>query len=140
MSTPAPEHRLSVFVVEDSEVLRKRLDEWLTANPRVTMVGGAREASTAIAEIQRLSPDVVILDVALARNTSGFDVLRAIANGTHPHPTVLVFTNHGTAPYRDAALRLGAAQFYDKNNDFMRMMQEVARLAEFRGTRNGSEG
>jgi len=140
MSTPAPERHLRVLLVEDSEVLRKRLDEWLTANPRVTVVGGAREASTAIAEVRRLSPDVVILDVALARNTSGFDVLRAIADGGRPHPTVLVFTNHATAPYRDAALRLGATQFFDKNVDFMRMMQEVARLAEFRGVRNGSEG
>ena len=140
MSTQAPERRLRVLVVEDSEVLRKRLDEWLSANPRVALVGGAREASTAIAEIQRLSPDVVILDIALARHTSGFDVLRAIANGAQPHPSMLVFTNHATLPYRDAAMRLGAAQFFDKNSDFMLMMQEVARQAESLGAGDGSAG
>jgi len=140
MSIPAPERLLRVFLVEDSEVLRKRLDEWLCSNPGVAVIGGAREAKTAIAEIARLSPDVIILDIALARNTSGFDVLRAIANGTRPRPAVLVFTNHATAPYRDAAERLGAAQFFDKNIDFMRMMQEVGRLAAVRGARNGSEG
>ena len=133
VSISEPERRLRVFLVEDSEVLRNRLDEWLSANPGVVVIGSAREAGTAIPEIMRLCPHVVILDIALARSTSGFDVLRAIANGGCPQrPAVLVFTNHARPPYRDAAMRLGAAQFYDKHSDFMSMMQEVARRAEAR--------
>ena len=135
------DNRLRVLVVENSRVLARRLVEWLEADERIIVVAVAENASRGIDEERRLKPDVVIVDVALAGRSSGYDVMRAIAiEPDSSRPVVIVFTNHSSRPYRDAATRLGAAHFFDKSNDFMRMVQEVGRLAERRGTRNRSEG
>jgi len=135
------DNRLRVLVVENSRVLAKRLVEWLEADERIIVVSVADTASRAIDEERRLQPDVVIVDVALAGRSSGYDVMRAISiEPDSERPTVIVFTNHTSRPYRDAARRLGATHFFDKSNDFMRMVSEVGRLAERRSTRNGSEG
>jgi DNA-binding NarL/FixJ family response regulator len=141
VNTQTRDNRLRVFIVEDSGVLVKRVEEWLNANPRVALAGTAADAETATTAIMQLMPDVVLLDIALAKYSNGFDVLRAIKRELGPRaPPFIVFSNHSTAPYRDAALRLGAAHFFDKNSDFTRMLQEVGRLAELRSTRSGSEG
>ena len=135
------DNRLRVLVVENSRVLARRLVEWLEADERIIVVAVAENASRGIDEERRLKPDVVIVDVALAGRSSGYDVMRAISiEPDGNRPVVIVFTNHSSRPYRDAARRLGAAHFFDKSSDFMRMVQEMVRLAERRGTRNGSEG
>jgi len=135
------DHRLRILVVENSRVLAKRLVEWLEADERIIVVAVAENASKGIDEERRLKPDVVIVDVALSGRSNGYDVMRAISiEPDADRPVVIVFTNHSSRPYRDAAKRLGATHFFDKSSDFMRMVQEVGRLAQRRGTRNGSEG
>jgi len=133
--------RLRVLLVENSRILAKRIVEWLAADPRIEIAATVDNAPAAIDELQRLKPDAVIIDVALAAHSNGFDVLRAIARAPPGQaPVAIVFTNHSSRPYRDAALRLGAAHFFDKSNDFMRLVAEMGHLAELRALRNGSEG
>ena len=135
------DRRLRVLIVENSRILAKRIVEWLEADARIEIAATVDNAPAAIEVLQRLKPDAVIVDVALAAHTNGFDVLRAIARDTAAEgPVAIVFTNHSSRPYRDAALRLGAAYFFDKSNDFARMVTEVERLAERRGMGTGSEG
>ena len=133
--------RLRVLLVENSQVLAKRIIERLEADARIEVAATIDNAPAAIEALRRLKPDAVIVDVALAAHSNGFDVLRAIAHdATGQAPVAIVFTNHSSRPYRDAALRLGAAHFFDKSNDFVRMVSEVERLADLRGTGAGSEG
>ena len=132
--------RLRVLVVENSRILAKRIVEWLEADARIEVAATVDNAPAAIEVLRRLKPDAVIVDVALAAHTNGFDVLRAIPRDTTAEgPVAIVFTNHSSRPYRDAALRLGAAHFFDKSNDFNRMVTEVERLAERRGMGTGSD-
>jgi len=133
--------RLRVLLVENSRILAKRIVEWLDADPRIEVTSTVDNAPAAIQELGRVKPDAVIVDVALAAHSNGFDVLRAISHDPPAEaPVAIVFTNHSSRPYRDAAQRLGAAYFFDKSDDFMRMVAEVGRLAELRALRNGSEG
>ena len=132
--------RLRVLVVEDSKVLVGRIVERLEAIANVAVVGIADAAANAIEQIDRLRPDVLIVDIALASGT-GFDVLRALRRrGGSDTPTAIMFTNHSSPPYRDAAARLGAAHFFDKNSDFVRLVELIHSFAERRGRRNGFEG
>jgi two-component system chemotaxis response regulator CheB len=133
--------RLRVLIVENSRILAKRIVEWLEADERIEVAATVDNAPAAIEELHRLKPDAVIVDVALAAHSSGFDVLRAITRDAAPEgPVAIVFTNHSSRPYRDAALRLGAQFFFDKSNDFIRMVAEVGRIAELHSMGNGSKG
>jgi DNA-binding NarL/FixJ family response regulator len=137
----ARDKRLRVLIVENSRILAKRIVEWLEADARIEVAATVDSAPAAIEVLQRLKPDAVIVDVALAAHTNGFDVLRAISHGAPAEaPVAIVFTNHSSRPYREAAARLGAAHFFDKSDDFVRMVAEVGRLADRRGMGAGSEG
>ncbi|MEO5785034.1 MAG: response regulator [Casimicrobiaceae bacterium] len=136
-----PDNRLRVFVVENSQILAKRIVERLTADARIDLVGLASDAAKAISEVRRLRPDLLIVDIALTVRGGGFEVLRAFATElAKGSMTAIVFTHHSSLPYRDAAIRLGARHFFDKSEDLMRLIKEVANLADHAGRRTGSEG
>jgi DNA-binding NarL/FixJ family response regulator len=103
----------TVYVVEDSPIIRSRLIELIEATG-ATVVGHADTASVAIAEIAALRPDVVTIDIAL-KDGNGFDVLEAIAMNDEDHPPLrIVVTNYATDSYRDALKELGADHVFDK--------------------------
>jgi two-component system, NarL family, response regulator DevR len=106
---------VKVFLVEDSPMLRERLQATLDAIPGVKTVGHAAEAAAAIEGILAAGADAVVLDIQLAQG-SGFDVLRALRERA-PQIAVYVLTNFANQAYRTAAERLGARGFFDKSND-----------------------
>jgi DNA-binding NarL/FixJ family response regulator len=112
---------LRVYLVEDSQILFERLQESMEEDG-AKVVGHADGATTAIAEITALRPDAVVIDIALREGT-GLHVLKEIAEFPEAdRPARVVLTNHGREWYRDAAKRLGAEYFFDKNNDIPEML------------------
>jgi CheY-like chemotaxis protein len=104
----------SVYLVEDSPIIRRLLVELIEAAGAATIVGHADSAQAAIADIAALHPDAVTVDITLKAG-NGFDVLEAIAVNSEDHPPVrIVLTNYTFGSYRDAAHQLGADYFFDK--------------------------
>lgn len=118
---------LKVFLVEDSALLRKRLEAMLTGLPGTEVVGHAAEAAAAVSGILEALPDVVVLDIQLEKG-NGFDVLRGLA-GRAPQVRVYLLTNFANEAYRAAAERLGASGFFDKSNDIERLREALAAAA-----------
>ena len=54
---------MKVFIADDSQVLRERLDEMLSDLPGIEIMGYAQDVPEAITSIKKLNPDVVILDI-----------------------------------------------------------------------------
>jgi DNA-binding NarL/FixJ family response regulator len=118
---------VKVFLVEDSSLLRSRVEAMLAAIPGVRTVGYAAEAGPAIDGILAAGADAVVLDIQLAKG-SGFDVLRTLRSRA-PHVEVYVLTNFANEGYRKAAERLGARGFFDKSNDIARLREALAARA-----------
>lgn len=124
---PASTAPVSVFLVEDSPLIRERLEQLLETISGTRTVGHAESAQEAIREILATHPDVVVLDFQLAGGT-GFDVLRAIHTAA-PETDVYMLTSFPTEPYRRLAERLGAREFLDKSTEFERVRDAlVARV------------
>ena len=102
--------------MEDSPLLRKRMEQMIDALPGARVVGHAATADAAIDAILAAPPDAVVLDIQLEKG-SGFDVLRSVREA-HPEISVYVLTNFANEAYRSAATRLGARGFFDKSNEF----------------------
>ena len=68
----------SVYVVDDSELIRRRVVSMLAAMNNVSVVGEASGAQEAIEGILDCRPDFVLLDLDLG-TSSGMDVLQARA-------------------------------------------------------------
>lgn len=118
---------LRVFLVEDSPIIRERLEEMLDSIEGARTVGYAAAADEAIRNILDARPDVVVLDIRLAQG-SGFDVLRTLHERT-PEIDVYMLSNFATEPYRRLAQRLGATGFFDKSTQFQAVREALARRA-----------
>jgi two-component system, NarL family, response regulator DevR len=125
--TARPANGLRVYLVEDSDVVRTRLERLLGLIPGVRMIGHASTAHDAIRDIHAKHPDLVLLDLGLAEG-SGFDVLSGVA-GMEPSPEIYLMSSFAPEPYRGLARRLGAKDCFDKTNDFERVRDLVAERA-----------
>ena len=117
---------LKVFLVEDSPILRSRLEEMLV-DGGAQVVGHAAGAQQAIAAILAAPPDAVVLDLHLDEG-SGFDVMKALQKSA-PHIAVYVLTNFPSEPHRRKAESLGARGFFDKSGELGRLGEALAALA-----------
>jgi len=92
-------------------------------------VRGHANGATAIDEIARQTPDVVVLDVMLP-GRSGFDILRDLraAPDTRNLP-VLMLTAKGQAKDRETALSLGADAFLTKPFSNSELVETLSRVA-----------
>ncbi len=87
------------------------------------------DGKTALAEVARRNPDVVILDVMLP-NRSGFDILRDLradrATATLP---VLMLTARGQKKDREMAERYGVSRFMTKPFSNAEVLEAVREMA-----------
>ena len=108
---------VNVFIVEDSEAVRKNLQTMLSGIPGVALVGHAVDEAGAIESIDALLPDVVILDLHLQSGT-GFNVLASIKKN-HVATKVIVLSNYADSSYISICRQIGADYFFDKSFQFM---------------------
>lgn len=118
---------MTVFLVEDSALLRERLAALLAAIPGTRVVGSAASVSEALAGIRAAAPQVVVLDIQLDGG-SGFDVLRELQRDG-PAADVYLLTNFATESYRQAAQRYGVRGFFDKSTQFDALREVLAARA-----------
>jgi two-component system chemotaxis response regulator CheB len=101
------------LVVDDSALMRKLICDVLNASGRIHVVGVARDGREAVAQVAKLKPDVVTLDVEMPE-VSGLDAIPAIL-AVHEVPIVMVsaLTQQG-ADVTLKALELGAVDYHPK--------------------------
>src|SRR5688500_137155 len=98
--------KIRVFIADDSATVRDRLTSLLRDMPAVEIVGQAADAAEAIASIQQLKPDVVILDIRMPAG-SGIGVLRSLQQ-REEKPKFIMLTNYPFLQYRKTCLEAGA--------------------------------
>ena len=117
-----------IYVVEDSAILLRLLQEMLGSIPGVQLAGYSDNADEAIQEIVATAPDAIIVDLLLQSGT-GYDVLEGVAL-QGKLPLSIVLTNFTMAPHPGRAARLGAAYFFDKSTEISRMFRLITELAK----------
>jgi DNA-binding NarL/FixJ family response regulator len=120
---------LRVFVVEDSELIRKRIIENVSTMGGFEVVGYAESADEAVKSISELRPDIVITDIQL-KEGSGIDVVRKVRALPYvPRPRIFVLTNYAFPEYKRQCSVAGADEFFDKSSEydrFLSLMHEAA--------------
>lgn len=118
--------RIRVFIADDSPTVRERLAALLSDVPEVDVVGQAQDAAEAIVAIERLQPDVVILDIRMPAG-SGIGVLRSLHKKAD-RPKFIMLTNYPFLQYRRTCLEAGASYFFDKSSEFDKIPQALEQL------------
>ncbi len=116
-----------VVVVDDSGFFRRRIVEILEADARIEVVGTAGDGKEAIAQVARLKPDVVTMDIEMPV-MDGITAVRHIMS-KQPVP-ILMFSSltHDGAQATLDALEAGAVDFLPKRFEDIAKDREQAKL------------
>jgi DNA-binding NarL/FixJ family response regulator len=119
---------MKVFIADDSSEIRKRIIAMLSDLENIEMIGEAENVQDAINSIHEFNPDVVILDIRMPGG-SGIDVLKKIEK-RNESPVVIILTNYPHAQYRKKCIDAGADFFFDKSEEFERIVEVVSGISE----------
>ncbi len=123
----------SVLVVDDEAVFRVLAEEALSSEGfEVTTAGTLRKARE---EIERISPDIVILDRRLP-DGDGIDFLKALRADGPAAPVVLVVTAYGDVENAVEALRAGASDYLTKPVQLTDLVVKLQKVVEARGLKD----
>lgn len=107
--TSGEQPRISVFLLDDHEVVRRGLRDLLAAEPDIEVIGEAGTAVSALHRVAALRPDVAVLDVRLP-DGDGVSVCREIRS-TLPETACLMLTSYGDDQALLGAIMAGAAGY-----------------------------
>src|SRR4028119_1559573 len=125
---------MRVLLVDDEALALDRLRTFFGDIEGVEVVGQARDGDEAVSEIQRLTPDLVILDIQMP----GRNGLRAAADiAVEPRPEIVFVTAH--EHYAPDAFDVDAAYYLLKPVRFDRLRQAVDRARRRKALRAAEE-
>ncbi|GAA1088656.1 MULTISPECIES: response regulator [Pseudonocardia] len=101
---------ISVFLLDDHEIVRRGLAQLLGMEDDIEIVGEAATAAQALARVPALRPDVALLDVRLP-DGDGVSVCRDLRSAVVPPPACLMLTSYSDDEALFGAIMAGAAGY-----------------------------
>ena len=119
---------IRLLIIDDHEMVREGLKAMLVAEPDFEIVGDAANAEQALELIERLHPDVVLLDIRLP-GVSGIDLCSNVTR-LYPQTAVIILTTFAEESLVAQCIQAGARGFIVKDIerfDLKRSIRAVAR-------------
>jgi DNA-binding NarL/FixJ family response regulator len=104
----------TVLLADDHPIFLRGLVELIATTSAFSVVGQAENGEQAVAGIQRLQPDIAILDLAMP-GMGGLDVLLKAQQWAY-QPRFVILTLYDDAGYLNKALEYGAMGYVLKDN------------------------
>jgi len=112
--------RIRLVIVDDHAILRQALRQLLEQHTELEIVGDASNGREAVASVEKLMPDVVLMDMVMP-GLSGLEATRQIRK-RFPKTRVLILTGYMEDEQIVAALRAGAAGYVVKRSDTQELL------------------
>jgi two-component system response regulator DevR len=122
---------VSVFLLDDHELVRRGIRDLLWSHDDMTVVGEAATAEEAMRQIPHLLPDVAILDVRLGDDPyamTGIEVCREIRSA-HPSVGCIMLTSYADDEALLTSIVAGAAGYVLKQIRGTDLVNAVRRVA-----------
>jgi DNA-binding NarL/FixJ family response regulator len=114
---------IKVFLADDHAVVREGLSLLLDTQAGITVVGEAADGRKAVRQVERLCPDVVVMDIAMPE-MNGIEATAQIRN-ICPSTQVVILSMHSSAEHILRALRAGALGYLLKESAGKELIQAV---------------
>ena len=127
--------QIRVLVVDDQPIIREGIRALLTEVEDIQVVGVAGDGAQAVAEAQRLAPDVVLMDLVMP-GMDGIEATRAInqmrvegKEGVGQRPRVLVLTSFTGDEKVFPALKAGAMGYLLKDSRSVELVDAIRQVS-----------
>lgn len=119
--------RLRIVLADDHETVRAGLKVILNSQPDMHVVGEAADGSSAVEEVQRLKPDLVVVDVSMP-GMNGVKTTEAL-RASCPSVNVLGLTRHADRGYVQQLLNAGASGYVLKQSRASEILHAIRAIA-----------
>ena len=119
---------MRLAIVDDHELARASLQNMLSDEPDIELVGEAANGREALLLCSRLRPDMVLMDVRMPE-MDGLAATREIKQ-RYPQISVLMLTMHENPDYLFEALKAGAAGYVLKDASQEVVVEAIRRVRE----------
>jgi two-component system response regulator NreC len=115
--------KIKVVVADDHTILRQGIKALLDNQEEIEVVGEAKDGREAIKAIEALSPDVILMDIAMP-GLNGLEATRRIKK-KFPMTKVVVLTMHTNEEYIFQILNAGADGYLVKETAFQDLISAI---------------
>ena len=123
--------KIRILLADDHAVVRKGFRMILAAQPDMEIVGEAGNGKECVTMAEQLSPDMVVMDVAMPE-LNGIEATRRLA-ASSPHIRVLALSMHKDSVYVREILRAGARGYLLKDSSDTELLAAVRAVARGEG-------
>lgn len=111
---------MNILIVDDAENVRHNILRLLVQESGMNTFRQAASCSEAMVCLETEVPAILIVDIKLP-DGSGFEIIEKASQLT-PKPLIIVLSNFGLTKFRERALSLGASYFFDKTEEFDKLI------------------
>lgn len=104
---------ISVVVADDHGIVREGLRRLLESESDLEVLGEASDGREVLEQVEKHSPEVVVLDITMPR-LGGLETLERM-RADHPSVKVILLSVHSDPPFIQSAIALGADGYVLKN-------------------------
>ena len=115
-----------IYLLDDHPIVLEGLSKVINAQEDMQVIGSSDDATNALAQIPKLKPDLIVLDITL-KDRSGVDMIKKIKAST-PAVQVLVYSMHDENVYAERCLRAGAMGYLMKGEGGARVVQGIKQI------------
>ena len=115
--------KIGVLIVDDQLSSRKFLEVILDSEPDLEVVGTAEDGQEALAQVEMLHPDIVLMDLEMP-GMDGITATETICQ-RFPETQVIVITSHQQQEYINRAFRAGAKGFFLKDTPSKKLSNAI---------------
>ncbi len=105
---------IKIFLADDHAIVRDGLRMILETAPDLHVIGTAGDGLSAVAQVQTLGPDVVVMDISMPR-MNGIEATQHIRQDC-PTTQVVILSVHSTVEHISRALQAGALGYLLKES------------------------
>jgi DNA-binding NarL/FixJ family response regulator len=121
------EQPLRILVADDHAIVRQGLRLLLDSQPDMSVVGEAADGQEALAQVDTLRPDIVVMDLAMP-GMNGVVATRTLKL-EHPDVAIVALTRHDDDTYLEECLRAGASAYVLKQSSPKGFLQAIRAVA-----------
>lgn len=115
-----------IFIVEDHSIFRMGLGELINQEDDLEVIGGADNIDTALEDILKLKPDLVIVDITL-QGRNGIELIHSV-QAKIPDLPMLVLSMHSESLYAERAFQAGAKGYIMKQEASNSVIEAIRKV------------
>jgi DNA-binding NarL/FixJ family response regulator len=118
---------IGVLLADDHAIMRQGLRSLLEKQPDITVIGEAEDGREAFELVNKLQPDIVVLDVTMP-NLNGIEAARKI-HSEFPEVKVIALSMHSNRRFVGDMLKAGATGYILKEGLFDELVRAIHAVA-----------